>query len=516
MAGPNPVAINIVVNAGSAQEAIAKMRAEIASLQGAGDAAGKGAAAAGEGIKGLKEQMGRGRETAMFFTQALGEFGPGGRTAQVAISGIAGAFLGGGGLLAVLSLAQVAVRVFTAQQAEMAAKAEEARKAVRDLADEASRLGISSQRSAQAAAQLIELRKQRAELDRQLAEAEAADDEDRAKRLREDIAKLTNDEIQIRLRIPGLIAQESEARAQASKRDAETKDAALEKERKAAEALAKDKADFETKMANAVFEREYENWEKLYAKVLADIDEAERRAKEIQEEIGEPDPDDLDEALGGGGKKGKDKNETAERIYEVKDAVEDLKKTGESFAGSFSASMALAFRPTLTSSKAFSAAMEEAGGAAQSTADLSSAAFAAIAQEALANLAMEAGSRAIFETAMGLATAATGNPAAAGHFAAAAMFAGVAGAAGGGAYAIGQNRGMTAAEKQQVENQRDSQSSGGGGSSFTSSGAGGTITKRETVIYIGNPLLSDAENARIAARTIGLANRLGYLRGVEG
>lgn len=89
---------------------------------------GGSARAAGSQMIELKKGMGQARETAMFFTQSLGEFGPAGRTAQIAVSGIAGAIMGGGGVLLALSLAQAAVRLLVdwwkadAEEAAAAAK----------------------------------------------------------------------------------------------------------------------------------------------------------------------------------------------------------------------------------------------------------------------------------------------------------------------------------------------------------------------------------------------------------
>lgn len=59
----------------------------------------------------FKEGLSRSRESAMFFTASLGELGPAGRTAQYALSGIAGAVLGGGGVLLALEGMRVAVRL---------------------------------------------------------------------------------------------------------------------------------------------------------------------------------------------------------------------------------------------------------------------------------------------------------------------------------------------------------------------------------------------------------------------
>lgn len=99
------------------------------------------------GLMELKASAGKARETAMFFTQALGEFGPQGRTAQIAISGVAGAIMGGGGVLIALGLAQAAIRLLVdawqeEAKAEAAAKkaAEESAKAQAEAA--ARRMGV--------------------------------------------------------------------------------------------------------------------------------------------------------------------------------------------------------------------------------------------------------------------------------------------------------------------------------------------------------------------------------------
>lgn len=98
---------------------------------------GKGSQAAKNDIEVMKQGMGRARETAMFFTQALGEFGPAGRTAQIAVSGVAGAIMGGGGVLLALSLAQAGVRLLVDSWEEDAKKAEEAAKKHKEALEEA-------------------------------------------------------------------------------------------------------------------------------------------------------------------------------------------------------------------------------------------------------------------------------------------------------------------------------------------------------------------------------------------
>jgi hypothetical protein len=78
----------------------------------------------------FKEGLSRSREAAMFFTSSLREFGPAGQTAQIALSGIVGAALGGGGVLFVLEGIRVAVRLATEA---WKASGEEIRKAKEDL-----------------------------------------------------------------------------------------------------------------------------------------------------------------------------------------------------------------------------------------------------------------------------------------------------------------------------------------------------------------------------------------------
>jgi hypothetical protein len=77
------------------------------------------------GIFALKQGMGKAREATMFFTSSLSEFGETGRRVQGVVSGVAGAFLGGGPLLLGLELARVAVGALVDawEEEERAAKA---------------------------------------------------------------------------------------------------------------------------------------------------------------------------------------------------------------------------------------------------------------------------------------------------------------------------------------------------------------------------------------------------------
>jgi hypothetical protein len=83
---------------------------------------------ASKGLAKFKEGLGRSRETMMFFTKSLGELGPAGQTAQMAISGLGSAFLGGGVVGLGLAAAQVGMRLLGDAMDAEAKKAEEAKK----------------------------------------------------------------------------------------------------------------------------------------------------------------------------------------------------------------------------------------------------------------------------------------------------------------------------------------------------------------------------------------------------
>jgi hypothetical protein len=161
--------------------------------------------------------------------------------------------------------------------------------------------------------------------------------------------------------------------------------------------------------------------------------------------------------------------------------------------------------------------MEAATGATVEGADLSAAAFAKIAQEALASLAQRSIVEALFYTAVGFGHLATGNPKAAEAFIAAATFAATAAAAGTAAYAIGQTRGTTRAERTEIDAARETEeerrlsaesSSGArevGGASFA---AGTPVIHERVIIYVGDPFMTPAENAAAIARRMDLVERL--------
>jgi len=219
----------------------------------------------------------------------------------------------------------------------------------------------------------------------------------------------------------------------------------------------------------------------------------------------------------------KKKAEIRERYSASGRVMAELKSMGEGALRSIGDSAAREFGKATRSSAAYERAMRKAGQATQAGADLSAAAFAAFTQNALASVGEESAARALFETAMGFAALArsywdpSAGKEATEHFTSAGMFAAVAALTGAAAYGIGQSRGMTKAERADVAAAEKAQAgtapgAGSPGGSSSVGAAGGTVTVRETVFVIGNPLLSDAENARIAARTLDLAKRLDMVR----
>lgn len=139
MASGTTLRFSVEVAADQAEQALKAMtlafdQAGVKAKSALGGIGKAGAQAAG-GIEQLKQGMGKARETAMFFTQSLGEFGPSGRTAQIALAGVGGAIMGGGGLLLALSLAQAGVRLLVDYWEEDAKTAAEAAKKHQEAAD---------------------------------------------------------------------------------------------------------------------------------------------------------------------------------------------------------------------------------------------------------------------------------------------------------------------------------------------------------------------------------------------
>jgi len=469
MAGPNPVVV--------------KIGADTSQLKA-------GLNQAGSALNEMKQGMGRARESAMFFTQALGEFGPQGRTAQIALSGIAGAIMGGGGVLLALSLAQAGVRLLVDAWEEEAKAAEKAAKEREAAAEK------------EAAATTRSLR----------VVGDARDSVREAnRRLKGELAGLTDAEVEHREEVSRLKAEmvglHGAKLRTAQLRLDEIQNLAAENERLRQQIEYKkllkelDKGPGEASLGNAVDFVEM----KATADAAKGLSETlDRLAKEVVSgtwAVAVPKMDD-------------DIYNSMVAMEKWKTAIGEVQGALESAGREMANSFAQSFSPMLTQAASFTDAMEEAGGAAETMGDTSGAAYAKMAQDALAALAVEAASRAIFEGAMALASLAVDNyKAAAQHGAAAAAFGVVAGVAGGAAYAIGQNRGMTASEKQQVEAARNANQSSLGSSSIT--GSDSEITKRETVYVIAPGGFTEAEIARVTARSIAAAERLGYMRGAE-
>jgi len=203
---------------------------------------------------------------------------------------------------------------------------------------------------------------------------------------------------------------------------------------------------------------------------------------------------------------------TAERI--ARDAA-------KSAWSSFSTSMGAEYGKLLRGSRAYEAAMRAQGQTTAETADLSAASIAAMVQDSLAGVGQQAVVEALKETALGLASLAIYNPdAAAKHFASAGTWGLVAAAAGTAAAFIGANRGMTAAERADVEAARKSNEGAGTSSGSDVSGgryeqpgftgqAAATVTREIVYVVIGDPFETPAETARRAGRRMQLADRLG-------
>ncbi len=500
--GPNPVTITIGGDAGPLRAA---------------------AQQAGSHLEEMKKGMGRARETAMFFTQALGEMGPQGRTAQIAISGIAGALIGGGGMIAVLGLAQAAVRMLAdawGAEAEAAKKArEEDDKRGKEIADRLTKAATEEARAKFVAAggladqydrinSRLEKESQIQDMRRPILER-LAPIEKRLAGFREENLQWLDMESMVGKDYLADKAEEARLKAQLLKieealastrrasaldaKSAETAGKASSAEAAITAAAAKAKEDYALyiKMVNAVFERELENARRLREEMLSDTSA-----------IGLPNAADLDAALG---------NEPSVWAAGWSAAADTV---GDSMRG-MAQDVVGAFRPMLTQSAAYSRAMRAAGKSVEDASDLSGPAFAAMAQNALAGLAIEAATRALFYTAEGIADVLVPGkqPMAANKFAAAAIMMGIAGTAGAGAYAIGQNRGMTAAERAQVDSDSGGGSGGANSGAPRGDGGGGERVVRETVFIVGGAGFTEAELARAAARSLRSAERLGYMRG---
>jgi hypothetical protein len=507
-------------------------RAALKQLEQAAREAGKRAgagfdeAASGKGgkggIAGLKEGMGKAREQVMFFTSALTEFGPQGRVAQSAITGIAGAFLGGGGLLLALEGARIAFTFF-------AEESKKAKEAARIFAEDGLKYVQETANAASTAVDALDAAKARGllnaatrEADKLRAKIEAADDDDREKLERE----LGQAELRIaslRERIP--VAEINARQKALEERKKTERDLARE-----IQTIRLDAYDQEKRLAIQAEQAKQDALHKYAALGMAKVAEAQQEIdrKLYRDIIAQREKDGLDlfnaivgvreqvvakireqpaftiqDFLFGVGNKapkgsayaegGRDLSKEYDKLlgspvlgdqgaFEARlakldrewdktmalaDAYANVKAEvrglGEQAVHSFAGDLGRSLTAVTRQSAAYERAMRAAGGATEQSADLSAAAFAAFAQNAIASVAQESATRAVFETAMGFAALARSywDPSAtkdAGlHFAAAAEFGVVSVAAGAAAYGIGQTRGMTGAERASV---RDVQASG--------------------------------------------------------
>lgn len=529
-----------------------------ASGQRVGEGVGGGVS---KGLAGLKAQMGPARESAMFFTQALGEFGPQGRTAQIALSGLAGAIMGGGGVLAALALAQTAARLMSSafsENEEAARKAAQGYETLIGRVDEYARKVEGSAVAAGAQGRARELeqlaQEQAAEQERlgkeyndlvdALEAARAARskarDVETIKSTREKVFFLEGEELRLRDSLSKIDETYLVRRREVNKKYDDELLGQVKKvndERQALNAQAHAAAwqlevDYAARKTALLGEAEKIGLDQRqlveleYQRTMATLREGDDASAAAALAIRNAKLKAIDQAA---------YEERAALVAEFRAEIQagELELLTSQMAvqaefGRFMqtswqqlASSALgAFRPILTQSAAYNRAMKEAGGATKASADLSAAAFAAMTQDFLANLALQAASKAIFEIAEGYVALA--NPATAAlapmHFTAATNYGIVAGVAAAGAVAIGATRGMTAAEKASVA---DASGQGIGGASVGGArefgggaGAGGTVTVRET-IYVGvvaNDFESPAETARRAARVMELVDRLDLQR----
>lgn len=470
------------------EEARAALRQLEQAARDAGRRAGEGldldkpASGGRGGISKLKGQLGQARESMMFFTSALGEMGEGGRRAQGLLAGMAGAFLGGGPLLLGLEAARFGVSLLADAFTEQAKAAEEARdrtlKAGEEISQFLAEAGVRRAREAAIAAGMTaeawdaasdRLEREAAIQDRVIERrAELARIEEAIDRERYESASLAfgaNGTLNSLLETQKTIVQQL---ADAEKALALTRAAAAQA---ATNAAADDIAAREAELwlaqngplsrrvpgaRAAGFSPTEESQKANLAAMKKDFDDIQMRINAIV--YGEPlaipvDPQSRQWL--------KDATAELDAFAEAtRRAQEDLIALGTQGMSHFSQSVSGEFGKIFRSSRSYEKAMRAAGGATQAAADLSGAAFAAFAQNALAAVAQEASGRAIFETAMGLGALARSmwDPSAKAeallHFQSAAAFAAVGAAVGAGAYGIGQVRGMTKAEKADVANAR--------------------------------------------------------------
>jgi hypothetical protein len=203
---------------------------------------------------------------------------------------------------------------------------------------------------------------------------------------------------------------------------------------------------------------------------------------------------------------------------EKKDREEALRvqreyvKQAEAIYGQLANSLGQAYGDALRSTKAFEEAQRASGQAAKTSGELTSAAVAKWVQDTLAGIAQTAAVKALFEVAESIADFATGNvPGGVAHAAAAAKFGAVAGVAGGIAYAVGQNRGLTSEEQSQVGGGSSASAGGATSGGARSAGGGGSQqVVKQIVLLPSSPFFTQGEAMAHAKRALNLADRLGY------
>lgn len=521
------------------------------SVQAGLDAGGRSAAGMDKGLRGLKESMGRSRETAMFFTSALAEFGPQGRTVQVALSGVLGVFLGGGGLLAALSLGQAAVRVFTDRNREAAETAKAAADAVAEETRNAiamtsavhaayAQLGAwkmsDEQKYVEAAVSPIQARIASLNEKKKVLEAEALslqqskqEDEAKAKNRDASVVRAEIGWLEIdaeRVRREALQDFKEKSAAEAAEKDAAARKAEAEKARASEAAtraqIRRDNIEWGEKgIADDLAIAEREEAAKISAAVageeakaaaLRDINDRERRWRD----------DENAKAAA------REKAETDARVAALKDIAQsafgEIRSllTSELFASmtqagtvnqrftrEYSALSKQRRAETLVEqgvAKTFGEAQAMVAEESQAAEDAKTAAVKEGMAQRLASMAIEWGIKAI-------------GAAADLNWGSAALYAAAAAAAGGAAATLHgqaadltQGRGYTAEENDQLSGMRSGSGAreyGGGGAS----GGGGERVVRETVVLMGAAWMTEADIARGWARAQKTADRLGYSRG---
>lgn len=441
-------------------EARAELRALEAESRRAGTAIGsnldptKGPA---RGLSGLKENLSRSREAAMFFTQSLGEFGPSGRTAQFAISGIAGAVLGGGGLLLALEGARVLMRLTIGAWSDAT---EQAKK----LADEATKLAdslaaaetrrkvlLAESRGDQAGAARAQTEGDVTKLARDIAamqaELEAKTAELAQKRgaffrflpaeenLAAEIANLKTKLEAAHLELGNTVLSGETRMTQIRTTEAEKRTNALDAEAKKALEIAQKRFDADNAMQvqqDAHVRAYYEQRAAQDARYEEYAREAQRRMNEFADQ------------------------EFMRNLERQEFAMRRFAEMGKASLTSLGQAMVSELGKGLRTSRAYEQAMREAGATTQSASDLSAAAIAAMVQDTLASFAEQSAVEALIETARGFAALARNDgKGASQHFTSAGMFVAAAAAAGLAAHVIGQTRGMTGAERASVDAARE-------------------------------------------------------------